>query len=161
MPATDPLPASLISKIEARSQSVRFEAVLREIREFRSYCCNLNSNVIMGVSKQPVPIVGISPNPVCLGSSITVNTIGSYAPGSSITNRSISFGDSTTIDPAGTIETHVYATAGTFTVTVTITEGTGLTQTTQDEVNVIDCSDALLLQSIYAFTDGSGVYYFE
>jgi PKD repeat protein len=161
MPATAPLPAALISKIKSRSQSVRFEAVLREVREFRAYCCNIDSDTIMGVSKQPVIILTIDPNPVCLGNAINWDFTGSYAPGSSITSRSISFGDSTTIDPAGVSGTHTYASAGTFTISATVTEGTGLTQTVTEEVNVIDCGNLLLLQSIYAFTDGSGVYYFE
>jgi len=51
--------------------------------------------------------------------------------------------------------------AGTFTITATITEGGGKTQTVTEEVNVIDCTDALLLRNIYASTDGSGVFYWE
>jgi PKD repeat protein len=84
---------------------------------------------------------------------------GSYAPGSTITSRNINFGDTNT--DSGVSGTHTYATAGTFTVTGTITEGTGLTQTCTQEVNVIDCSDSLLLNNIYASTDGSGVFYWE
>ncbi len=159
--ATPPLPVSITDKIKARNQSVRFVAVLREVREFRAYCCNIDSDTIMGVSKQPVVILTISPNPVCLGSAISWDFTGSYAPGSTITSRSISFGDSTTIDPAGVSGSHTYATAGEFTISATVNEGTGLSQTVTEEVNVIDCSNLLLLQNIYASTDGSGVFYFE
>ncbi len=159
--ATPPLPQSIIDKIKSRSQSVRFVAVLRETRQFRNYCCNLNSDTIMGVSKEPVIILGISPNPVCLGNSLTADTTGSYAPGSTITNRRVDFGDSTVVDPAGVSESHTYAAAGEFTITVTITEGNGTTQTVTQEVNVIDCSDLLLLQNIYAGLSGGGVFYFE
>jgi hypothetical protein len=42
-----------------------------------------------------------------------------------------------------------------------VTEGGGTTQTVEEEVNVIDCSDTLLLNNIYASTDGSGVFYWE
>ena len=94
MPATPPIPVGIINKLKARSQSVRFAAVFREVREFRAYCCNINSDNIMGVSKQPVVILTITPNPVCLGNAISWDFTGSYAPGSTITNRAIDFGDS-------------------------------------------------------------------
>jgi hypothetical protein len=159
MPATPPLPTALLNKLKARNQSVRFSAVLREVREFRAYCCNIDSDNIMGVSKQPVPILTISPSPVCLGNSISWDFTGSYAPGSTITSYAIDFGD--TNSDTGISGTHTYAVAGEFTITATVTEGTGLTQTVTEEINVIDCTDLLLLQYIYAATDGSGVWYFE
>lgn len=159
---TPPLPASITNKITARSQSVRWAAVLREVREFRAYCCNIDSDTIMGVSKQPVPIVTVEPNPVCLGNSITLSFVGSYAPGSTITNYSINWGDLSTTDPAAVSgNTHTYAAAGEYTITATVEEGTGLQQSVEIEVNVIDCTNALLLSNIYASTDGSGVYYWE
>lgn len=157
--ATSPLPQSIIDRITARSQSVRFVAVLREVREFRSYCCNIDSDNIMNVSKEPVCILTLSPNPICLGSAMAWDFTGSYAPGSTITSRNINFGDTNT--DSGISGNHTYATAGTFTVSATVGEGGGLTQTVETEVNVINCSDTLLLVNIYAATDGNGVFYFE
>jgi PKD repeat protein len=156
---TPPLPIALINKIKARNQSFRFEAVLRETRQFRAYCCNIDSATIMGVSKEPVVILAISPNPVCLGSAISWNFAGSYAPGSSIVSYLINFGDASSSSASS--GTHIYAAAGEYTVTATIEEGAGLTQTIEIEINVIDCSDTLLLTSIYAATDGNGVWYLE
>jgi hypothetical protein len=130
--ATPPLPVAIINRIKARNQSVRWTAILREVREFRAYCCNIDSDNIMNVSKEPVVILTLTPNPICLGSAMAWDFTGSYAPGST-----------------------------TYTVTATVTEGTGVTQTVTEEVNVIDCSDSLLLDNIYASTDGSGVYYWE
>ncbi len=161
MPATPALPVSITDKIKARSQSVRFVAVLREVRQFRAYCCNINSDSIMGVSKVPVVILNLDPNPVCLGIAMAWDFTGSYAPGSTISSRAIDFGDSTVVDPAGVSGTHTYVTVGTFTVTATVREGGGSEQVIEEEVNVIDCSDLLLLSNIYAATDGSGVFYFE
>ena len=161
MPATPPIPAGITTKIKARNQSVRFVAVLRETRQFRSYCCQINSDAIMGVTKVPVVILSLSPNPVCLSNSMAWNFTGSYAPGSTISSRAIDFGDSTVVDPAGVSGTHTYATAGTFTVTATVREGGGTEQVIEEEVNVIDCTNLLLLSNIYAATDGSGVWYFE
>jgi hypothetical protein len=158
---TPPLPVATLNKIEARSQAVRFDAILREVRQFRAYCCNIDSSYIFGVEKEPVVICGISPNPVCLGNAVTADFTGSYAPGSSITRRAIDWGDSTVVDPAAVTENHTYAAAGSYTVTATVQEGGGLEQDIEIEVNVIDCSDTLLLEYIYAATDGSGVWYLE
>jgi hypothetical protein len=157
--ATPALPVAILNQIKARNQSVRWVAILREVREFRAYCCNIDSDNIMNVSKEPVCILTLTPNPVCLGSAMAWDFTGSYAPGSTITSRNINFGDTNT--DSGVSGTHTYATAGTFTVTATVTEGGGLTQTCTQEVNVIDCSDSLLLNNIYASTDGSGVFYWE
>jgi hypothetical protein len=157
--ATPPLSAAIVNRIKARNQSVRWTAVLREVREFRAYCCNIDSDNIMNVSKEPVVILTLSPNPICLGSAMAWDFTGSYAPGSTITSRAIDFGDSNS--DTGVSGNHTYAAAGTFTVTATVTEGTGVTQTVEAEVNVIDCSDSLLLNNIYASTDGSGVYYWD
>jgi PKD repeat protein len=84
---------------------------------------------------------------------------GSYAPGDTISSYAIDFGDSN--DDTGQSGSHTYAAAGTYTVTSTIVTNAGLSITATDEVNVIDCSDPLLLDYIYATTDGSGVFYFE
>ena len=157
--ATPPLPVAIVNQIKARNQSVRWAAILREVREFRAYCCKIDSDAIMNVSKEPVVILTLSPNPICLNSAMAWSFVGSYAPGSTVTSRDITFGDSNS--DSGVSGNHTYGAAGTYTVTATVTEGTGLTQTVTQEINVIDCSDSLLLTSIYSSTDGSGVYYWE
>jgi PKD repeat protein len=157
--STPPLPAAITNRIKARNQSVRWAAVLREVREFRAYCCNIDSDSIMNVSKEPVAIMTITPNPVCLGNAIAWDFTGSYAPGSTITSYAINFGDSNT--DTGISGNHTYAAAGEYTITATVTEGGGLTQTVTQEVNVIDCTDTNLLNSIYASTDGNGVFYWS
>ncbi len=159
MPATPPLPASITDKIKARNQSVRWVAVLREVREFAAHVCNIDSATIMGVRVPPVVILILTPNPICLGSSMAWDLAASYAPGSTVSTRAVGFGDSN--NDTGSSGDHTYATAGEFTVTATITSVAGLTQTITKEVNVIDCSNLLLLENIYASTDGSGVFYFE
>lgn len=113
----------------------------------------------MGVTKVPIVILTLTPNPICLGNAMAWDFTGSYAPGDAIVSRAITFGDSNS--DTGVSGTHTYAAAGTFTVTATITNGLGVTQTTTEEVNVIDCTDTLLLANIYASTDGAGVWYWE
>lgn len=156
---TPPFSVATAAKLQARQQSVRFTAVLAEVRQFRAYCCNISSADIMGVSKQPVAVLSISPNPVCLGEAISWSFVGSYAPGSTITSRSINFGDGNSSNPAAVSGTHTYAAAGSYTVSATVTEGLGTTQTVEVEVNVIDCTDAIVLGYAYIATDGGGVYY--
>lgn len=158
---TPPWPAATLDKAEARQQAVRFEVVLREVRQFRAYCCNINADDIMGVSKEPVVVVSITPNPVCLGSAIAWDFTGSYAPGSTVTQRAIDFGDSTVIDPAAVSGNYTYAAAGTFTITATVEEGTGVEQEIEIEVNVIDCSGGLLLNWVYVATTGRGIWRWE
>lgn len=157
--ATPPLPVAITNQIKARNQSVRWAAVLREVREFRAYCCNIDSDNIMNVSKEPVVILTLSPNPICLGNAMAWDFTGSYVPGGTVVSRDINFGDSNT--DSGVSGNHTYAAAGTYTVTATVTDGLGVTQTVTEEVNVIDCSDTNLLDNIYASTDGNGVYYWD
>jgi len=124
--ATAPLPASITDKIIARNQSVRWVSILREVREFRAYVCNIDADVIMGVSVSPVIIMILSPNPICLGSAMAWDLSGSYAPGSTISSYAIDFGDSN--DDTGQSGNHTYAAAGEYTVTATIVSAAGLTQ---------------------------------
>jgi len=157
--ATPPLPAATVNRITARSQSVRWTAVLREVREYRAYICDIDSDTIMGIAYPPIPIVDLDPNPICLGSTMDWDLSASYAPGDTIASYAIDFGD--TNSDTGQSGSHTYGAAGSYTVTVTITSTAGLVMVATEEVNVIDCTDTLLLDYIYASTDGSGVFYWE
>lgn len=156
---TDPLPASTTAKIAARAQAVRWTCTLLEVRQFRAFCCNIDSDGIMGVSKQPVTVLSLSPNPVCLGDAVDYDFAGSYAPGSAITSYAIDWGDLTIVDPAAASGNHTYAAAGSYTVRGTVTEGLGKTTTVEVEVNVIDCDDGLLIEWTYHASYGGGVYF--
>lgn len=160
---TPALPASIITKLKARTQAVRWSAQLKEVRTFSAYCCDINSDGIMGVAKQPVPIVNINPNPVCLGEAIDWDLTDSYAPGSTVSAWEIDFGDSSSSSGASiaaAFGSHTYAAIGTYTVTVTITEGLGKTTNMTREVNVVDCSSPPQ-RWLYASTDGQGVWFLD
>lgn len=153
------LPASVTNKIKERNQSVKWAATLDIVFVVKGYCCNIDSDTIMGVSKEPVVVLSLSPNTICLGDSMAWNFAGSYAPGSSITSRSINFGDGNEDNPAGASGTHTYASDGNYTVTATVTEGTGLSSTVEFEVNVIDCDgDSETAAFFYAIVYGEGVF---
>lgn len=160
---TPTISAGIVNKIKARSQAVRWDAWLKEVRTFSAYCCNINSDGIMGVAKQPVPIVSLSPNPVCLGAAMDWDLTNSYAPGSTVSAWAIDFGDETN-DGGATIGTasgsHTYAAVGTYTVTITITEGLGKHTEMTREVNVVDCSTPPQ-KWLYASTNGQGVWFLD
>lgn len=162
---TPPFPQDLLDRMKSTTQSVRWSVEFGLVRQFRAYCCNIDSDTIMGVTKEPVPLVDISPSPVCLGNSITVTITNSYAPGSSVTTKAIDFGDSTVIDPAGNTETHTYVTTGIFTIEVTVRETGGDEQTTQTQILVEDCTESGtepgIVGYIYVAADGNGVWYWD
>jgi len=160
---TPTLPLSIVNKITAHNQAVKWFAYLKEVRVFSAYCCNIDSDSIMGVAKQPVPVVDISPNPVCLGDEIDWDLTDSYAPGSTISAWSINFGDGGSDSGANintALGTHTYAAIGSYTVTIVIEEGTGRNTTMTREVNVVDCTEPPL-KWIYISTDGQGVWFLD
>lgn len=163
MPPTTPLPASITNKIKSRDQAVKWFTQLKEVRYFSAYCCDIDSDGIMGVAKEPVARVDIGPNPVCLGESIDWDLRDSYAPGSTISAWEIDFGDGED-DSGANITTafgsHTYAAIGSYTVTITIEEGLGKSQEVTREINVVDCTEPPVTWA-YVATDGQGVYFRE
>jgi PKD repeat protein len=99
----------------------------------------------------------------------TTKTLRTLAPAAVIVAASfvascdtiIDFGDGNSDNPAGTSGTHTYASAGSYTVTATVEEGTGLSQSTTREVNVIDCAAGLLIGGAYQLFYGGGVYFID
>lgn len=161
--STPPLSAGLIAQLSARTQAVRWTVTLKEVRQFRAYCCNIDSDGIMGVAKEPVIIADIGPNPVCEGSAISWDLTDSYAPGSTISAWEIDFGDGNS-DTGASIGSasgsHTYADAGTYTITIEVEEGTGRTQTATAEITVVECSEPPL-DWTYLSTYGEGVFFID
>jgi hypothetical protein len=145
--------------MQSGHQAVRWRFVLGLTFQFRAFCCDINSDGIMGVSKQPVPVLSISPNPVCLGDAISWDLSNSYAPGSAIVSYAIDMDDGTQYFVAS--GNHTYGAVGTYTITASVTEGLGKTQEIEQEVEVIDCTEGLLVGWVYASLDGDGVWYYE
>lgn len=67
------------------------------------------------------------------GTSVDFNASGSYDPDGSITSYAWNFGDGTT--GSGVTVNHVYPYAGTFTVTLTVTDNSGMTGQSTQNVN--------------------------
>lgn len=166
MPATDPFSQPRLDKIASRSQATRWETILREKRVFRSYCCNINAAGIMGVAKEPVPVIDIGPNPVCLGEDISWDLTGSYAPGSTINSWSINFGDGNEESGSNIAlasGSHTYEEPETYTITVEIAEGGGKSQEVEMALTVVECLEepGVLGTWTYVGTDGDGVWFID
>lgn len=169
MPSTPPFPASMLSKLQARQQAVRWKATLKEVRQFRAYCCDIDATSIMGIAKEPVIFANISPTVVCLGESISWDISDSYAPGSTLTTWSVDFGDDSGSTGGATFPSDItsgaytYTAVGTYTIEIYIEEGLGKNQTSEVEVSVVECADGPIVGELwsYASTGGSGVYYID
>ena len=169
LPSTEPFSATIINRIKSRTQATRWATILREVREFRAYCCDIDSVSIEGIEKEPVIFLDISANPVCAGQSISWDISNSYAPGSTLTGWEVDFGDDTA--PAGgsdfpndtTSGSHTYDEVGTYLLEATIVEGLGKDQTSKVEITVVDCTEAPTLPNLwsYASTDGQGVLFID
>lgn len=164
---TPPLSQAILAMLSSRRQAMRWHAELHEVREFRAFCCNLDASTILGIAKNPVIILDVSPNPVCLGASISWDMTGSYAPSSTITSWEIDFGDGSGSDSGADIATasgnYTYAAAGVYTIEATVAEGGGLNQTVHFQVEVVECGIPAAVSGTYGYfaTDGAGVYYID
>lgn len=154
-----PITGANLARLRAGHQAVRWRAKLGVIVQFRAFCCDTDANATMGVSKTPVPVLHVSPNPVCLGDAVAWDLRNSYAPGpDAIISHSIDMGDGTQyfVDHGS----HVYASAGTYTVVGTV--DTGLrSQSANIQVEVVDCSEPMLITFAYASQDGGGVWFID
>lgn len=156
---TPAIPESTLDRMQSGHQAVRWRFVLGLTFQFRAFCCDIDSDGIMGVAKQPVPVLSITPNPVCLGDAIAWDLSDSYAPGSAIVSYAIDMDDGTQYFVAS--GNHTYGAVGTYTVVATVAEGLGKSQTLEYEVEVIDCTEGLLVGWVYASLDGDGVWYYD
>lgn len=166
MPNTAPFSNPRLAQVSARQQATRTKVILKEVREFRAYCCNINAAGIMGVAKEPVPIVDIGPSPVCLGEEISWDLTGSYAPGSTINEWEIDFGDGN--EESGTnialaSGSHEYEEIGTYEVNITIGEGGGKSQEAAHQIEVVECLEepGVLGTSSYVSFAGEGVWFID
>lgn len=163
---TAPFSTPRLNQIKARQQATRTKVILKEVRVFSAYCCNINAAGIMGVAKEPVPVVNISPNPVCLGEAITWDLTGSYAPGSTINSWEIDFGDGNSASGSNialATGSHVYEEEDTYEIEVEISEGGGKDQDVTYQIEVVECLEepGVLGTSSYVSFEGGGVWYID
>jgi PKD repeat protein len=85
----------------------------------------------------PTASFTVTPNPAAIGAAVAFNGTASSDTGGSIANYAWDFGDGTSsATNAGATITHPYATAGTYIVQLTGTDGSGATNTTFRQLRV-------------------------
>jgi len=82
------------------------------------------------------PVAVIAP-PTVEGSMVTVDGSGSYDPDGTIVSYSWDWGDMTA-PGSGAIATHVYSATGMYTITLTVTDGDGLTDSESVQVEITE-----------------------
>lgn len=82
----------------------------------------------------PVASFTYTPIDPLVNETVTFDASGSYDPNGTIVNYEWDFGDG--ISDTGLVVTHAYSTEGTFTVTLTVTDNDGLTDTTAATVTI-------------------------
>ena len=101
------------------------------------------ATVTRAVTTLAAPVDNAAPsavmsNPVCTGRSCVVNSAGSADADGGIRNYTFKWGDGTadTVTTSTSNQTHVYAAAGTFTITLVATDNWGRTTTVTRTVTV-------------------------
>jgi parallel beta-helix repeat protein len=90
-----------------------------------------------GTQTGPTATLSVSPASGTAPLQVTANASGSTAGSSPISSYSFNFGDGTTVGPqSGATASHTYQSAGSYTVTVTATDGNNLTDNATKTVTV-------------------------
>ena len=88
-----------------------------------------------GTQTPPTAALAVSPSSGTAPLAVTADASQSTAGSSPISSYSFDFGDGTTVGPqSGATANHTYQSAGTYKVTVTVTDGNGLTSTASQNV---------------------------
>src|SRR6266850_585581 len=93
---------------------------------------------VLASNQPPVAKLAIGPLPAVSPANVSISTAGSSDPDGSIASTLVSFGDGTTASvAAGGSVSHVYPTAGTYTVSSTVTDNRGAQATATSSLNVL------------------------
>jgi PKD domain-containing protein len=93
------------------------------------------SVTVAAANQPPTAALGLSASSVLVGGSVIASTAGSSDPDGTIAAISINFGDGSA-PVASAASTHQYKTAGTYTVTATVTDNLGAVSTTSKTATV-------------------------
>ena len=94
-----------------------------------------------GTQTPPTAKLGVSPSSGTAPLSVTADASGSTTGSSPISSYSFDFGDGTTVGPqSSATASHTYQSAGTYKVTVTVTDGNNLTSTASQTVTATAAS---------------------
>jgi len=139
------------TRLVATKLAGEMEVLLGPVVSPRFFCCTAGN--VVGVTKEPVAVIDISPTVICVNDSIAYDGTNSFDPDGAIVGYSWNFGDGgSSIAGSGN---HQYTTTGTFTVTLVVTDGTGLQGSASAQVVVNES----LLTDIFIGHKSAGVWY--
>lgn len=141
------------TRLIATKLAGEMEIVLGPVVSPRFFCCTAGN--VAGVAKEPVAVISVTPTVLCVNDSITYDGRSSYDPDGTVTGYSWTFGDGgSSLLSNGT---HQYTSAGTFTVTLTVTDGTGLQGSASAQVVVNES----LTSEFFIGHKSTGVWYLD
>jgi len=141
------------TRLIATKLAGEMEVILGPVVSPRFFCCTAGN--VTGVVKEPVAVISLTPTVICVNDSVTYDGRSSYDPDGTVTSYSWSFGDGGSSNASN--GTHQYTSAGTYTVTLTVTDGTGLQGSAYAQV-VVNTS---LVTDIFIGHKSAGVFYME
>ena len=151
---TPPFPTQLITDL-AGETAWRFESALGPVATIRAFCCDDPNDGVNPDGKAPVADIDLTSNPAQVGETINYDGSDSYDPDGSVTGWTWSFEGHTPSSGTATSGTLNYGTvAGTFTIQLIVTDGTGVKSAPARQELVIQ----LINFEVYAATE-TGVYF--
>lgn len=123
---TNPFPSDLVTRL-TEATAWRFESQLGVVYTANFMCCSSPNSLGLDPGKEPVAIISpLSPNPATVGETINYAGTLSYDPDGSVTGYAWLFEGHTPASGTASSGTLNYGAAGTVTVQLIVTDGTGL-----------------------------------
>ena len=121
------------------ASAYKFTTQLGPVFKPRMFCCSDPNTLGIADGKEPVAIIELDPNPATTNSDVDYSGTLSYDPDGSVTGYAWTFESHSPASGTASSGTLNYSTAGTYTITLTVTDGTSLKSTpASTELVVLD-----------------------
>jgi hypothetical protein len=152
---TSPFSSDLIDDLEGRC-AWQFYGEIGAIFTPRHFCCTSPNTMGISPGKEPVAIIDLDPNPAFVGETVSYDGTDSYDPDGSIVAYAWTFQGHSPASGTAVSGTLNYGTAGTYNITLTVTDGTSVKSSPARVQLVVNDGEL----EFYAATAGSGgVFY--
>lgn len=122
---TAPLSQTLVDNLAGKT-AWTFTGRVGEPFSPRFMCCSSPNTLGVTEGKTPVAHISLTPNPVFVGDTVTYDGTSSYDPDGSITGYAWTFESQTPTSSSESASSFVPSASGVYTVTLVVTDGTGL-----------------------------------